>query len=153
MDCNNVNIIIKVVEPTAHPGHKHWLLWPVPIWKLKSCLAIFSYLWQNSCLPFSLFSSYFWMFTIIVRVGWNKSVYTKLKKREKIIWHKKFTWFGNMPTSTGGNRINLYYNCGDYNNDLKTLSYKPKPQIHPWFSHKQIKNTLLYLDKLQDTTS
>ena len=36
-----------------------------------------------------------------------------------------------MPTSTGGDIINFHYNCGDYNNDLKTLSHKPKPQIHP----------------------
>ena len=42
-----------------------------------------------------------------------------------------------MPTSTGGDRINFHYNCGDYNNGLKTLSHKPKLQIHPWFSHKK----------------
>ena len=51
-----------------------------------------------------------------------------------------------MPTFTGGDRIYFHYNCGDYNNDLKTLSHKPKSQIHPWFSHI-IENTLLYLDK------
>ena len=58
-----------------------------------------------------------------------------------------------MPTSTGGDRINFHYNCGDYNNDLKTVSHKPKPQIHPWFSHKKIENTLLYLDKFMNLKS
>ena len=28
----------------------------------------------------------------VVKIGWNKSVYTRLKKRAKIIWHKEFTW-------------------------------------------------------------
>ena len=36
-----------------------------------------------------------------------------------------------MPMSTRDDRIYFHYNCGDYNNDLKTLSHKPKPQIHP----------------------
>ena len=36
-----------------------------------------------------------------------------------------------MPTFTGGDIINFHYNGGDYNNDLKTHSYEPKPQIHP----------------------
>ena len=40
-------------------------------------------------------------------------------------------WFGNMPTSTGDDRIYFHYNCGDYNIDLKTFLHKPKPQIHP----------------------
>ena len=41
-----------------------------------------------------------------------------------------------MYTSTEGDRIKFHYNCGDYNNDLKIFSHKPKPQIHPWFFHK-----------------
>ena len=41
-----------------------------------------------------------------------------------------------MPTFTVGDRIEFHYNFEDYNNSLKTLSHKPKPQIHPWFSHK-----------------
>ena len=36
-----------------------------------------------------------------------------------------------MPTSIRGDRINFHSNYGDYNNDLKTFSHKPKPQIHP----------------------
>ena len=42
-----------------------------------------------------------------------------------------------MPTSTGGDKLKFYYNFRDYNNNLKTLSHKPKPQIQPyWFSYK-----------------
>ena len=41
-----------------------------------------------------------------------------------------------MSTFTGGDKIKFHYNYGDYNKDLKTLSRKPKPQIHPWLSHK-----------------
>ena len=52
-----------------------------------------------------------------------------------------------MPTSKRGDKIKFHYNFGDYNNSLKALSHKPKLQIHPWFSHKWIENTLLYLDK------
>ena len=32
-----------------------------------------------------------------------------------------------MPTSTGGDRINFHYNCGDYNNDLNTLTQAQTP--------------------------
>ena len=47
----------------------------------------------------------------------------------------------------GGDRIKFHYSLGDYNNSLKILSHKPKLQIHPWFSHKYIEKTLVYLDK------
>ena len=56
-----------------------------------------------------------------------------------------------MPTFTGGDRIYFYYNCGDYNNDLKTLSHKPKSQIHPWFSHINREHPIVFRQKLQET--
>ena len=37
-----------------------------------------------------------------------------------------------MPTSIGGDKLKFYYKFGDYNNYLKTLSHKPKPQIQPY---------------------
>ena len=36
-----------------------------------------------------------------------------------------------MPVSMRGNKIKFHYNFEDYNNNLKILSDKPKPQIHP----------------------
>ena len=51
-----------------------------------------------------------------------------------------------------GRRQNkFHYNYGDYNNDLKILSHKPKPQIHSWFSHINREHPIVFRQKLQDT--
>ena len=44
--------------------------------------------------------------------------------------------FNNTPMFTGGDKIKFYCNFGDYNNNLKTLSLKPKLVIRFWVSHK-----------------